>query len=115
MVLSKHDSLLKRLYRLPFDALEEHTTGMADVIFANSIYTLSVILDTFTSICAKRGDDHDLMRASDPRNALTPNKALLRKNKVAHIPIVLYPSITTEQYDKPIDVHADCPIPNLPM
>eukprot|EP00499_Haloplacidia_sp_CaronLabIsolate_P001233 CAMPEP_0196800316 /NCGR_PEP_ID=MMETSP1104-20130614/40079_1 /TAXON_ID=33652 /ORGANISM="Cafeteria sp., Strain Caron Lab Isolate" /LENGTH=355 /DNA_ID=CAMNT_0042170725 /DNA_START=1 /DNA_END=1065 /DNA_ORIENTATION=+ len=46
-LLARHDTLLKRLYRLPFDVLEEVTTGMADEILVNSAFTRGVFRQTF--------------------------------------------------------------------
>jgi len=67
MVLSSHDSFFKRLYRLPFDMIEQYTTGLADVIYANSVYTLSVFFKTFTKISAKKETERDLILAADPK------------------------------------------------
>lgn len=39
MLLTKRNSLLKRIYRAPIDFIEEWTTGMADVILVNSKFT----------------------------------------------------------------------------
>lgn len=46
-LLSRHDSLLKRLYRAPFDWLEELTTGLADEVLVNSYFTAGVFRRTF--------------------------------------------------------------------
>ncbi|ELR22987.1 mannosyltransferase [Acanthamoeba castellanii str. Neff] len=46
-------SLLKRLYRLPLDVLEEVTTGQADKVLVNSKFTASVYDQTFTRIAAR--------------------------------------------------------------
>ncbi|KAL1744837.1 glycosyltransferase family 4 protein [Schizophyllum fasciatum] len=46
----KRGSLLKRLYRIPMDRLEEWTTGQADVILANSNFTARVFKSQFRSI-----------------------------------------------------------------
>lgn len=43
-------SLWKRIYRLPFDALEEVTTGQADVILANSAFTRKVFTAAFPTL-----------------------------------------------------------------
>eukprot|EP00007_Cunea_sp_BSH-02190019_P007153 CAMPEP_0174240760 /NCGR_PEP_ID=MMETSP0417-20130205/20342_1 /TAXON_ID=242541 /ORGANISM="Mayorella sp, Strain BSH-02190019" /LENGTH=562 /DNA_ID=CAMNT_0015319897 /DNA_START=1258 /DNA_END=2942 /DNA_ORIENTATION=+ len=40
-------SLLKRVYRVPLDWIEEKTTGMADCIFVNSQYTAGVYAQAF--------------------------------------------------------------------
>ncbi|NWQ90717.1 ALG2 mannosyltransferase, partial [Burhinus bistriatus] len=49
-LLTKRESLLKRIYRLPLDWLEEYTTGMADCIVVNSRFTAGVFKDTFKSL-----------------------------------------------------------------
>ncbi|KAJ3107051.1 Alpha-1,3-mannosyltransferase-like protein [Phlyctochytrium planicorne] len=49
-LLTKRVSLLKRLYRLPFDFVEEATTGMADEILVNSQFTQQVFKQEFKSI-----------------------------------------------------------------
>ncbi|KAJ7632293.1 mannosyltransferase [Roridomyces roridus] len=46
----KRVGLLKRLYRLPMDWLEEVTTRQADVILSNSNFTAKVFRDYFPSI-----------------------------------------------------------------
>ena len=43
-------SLLKRLYRLPLDWLEQWTTGLADILLVNSNFTKEVFKDTFTRL-----------------------------------------------------------------
>ncbi len=45
--------LLKRLYRLPIDKLEEWTTGQADLVLSNSHFTSKVYARAFPSL-AKR-------------------------------------------------------------
>lgn len=50
LLLTRRDSLLKRLYRAPIDWLEEYTTGLADRILVNSRFTASVFKDTFKSL-----------------------------------------------------------------
>jgi len=41
---------LKRLYRVPFDWVEETTTGLADAIVVNSLFTRGVFRETFSRI-----------------------------------------------------------------
>lgn len=50
--LAKKGGLLKKLYRIPFDAIEEWTTGVSDVIAVNSNFTKSIFHDTFTHLSA---------------------------------------------------------------
>jgi alpha-1,3/alpha-1,6-mannosyltransferase len=47
LLLTKRTSLLKRLYRIPVDWLEEFTTGMADRILVNSNFTKQTYNATF--------------------------------------------------------------------
>ena len=44
------ESLLKRIYRKPFDWVEEVTTGLADAIVVNSLYTKEVFKEAFPGI-----------------------------------------------------------------
>ncbi|KAI1316772.1 Alpha-1,3-mannosyltransferase-like protein [Mortierella claussenii] len=46
-LLTKRDSLLKTLYRLPVDLIEELTTGMADTIVVNSNFTANIFKESF--------------------------------------------------------------------
>eukprot|EP01080_Neovahlkampfia_damariscottae_P010018 gene10018-2337_t len=43
-------NIIKKLYRIPFDYLEEKTTGMSDTILVNSKYTQDVFKAEFKSI-----------------------------------------------------------------
>ncbi|KAJ3174821.1 hypothetical protein HK101_010820 [Irineochytrium annulatum] len=49
-LLTKRQSLLKRLYRIPFDLIEEVTTRMADDIVVNSNFTRSTFKKVFSLI-----------------------------------------------------------------
>ncbi|XP_050428824.1 alpha-1,3/1,6-mannosyltransferase ALG2 [Adelges cooleyi] len=49
-LLTSHDNIVKRFYRLPLDWLEEQTTACADVILVNSYFTLNVFKKTFKSV-----------------------------------------------------------------
>ncbi|KAI8911000.1 hypothetical protein EDD86DRAFT_204173 [Gorgonomyces haynaldii] len=42
-LLSRRDSLAKRIYRLPFDWLEDTTMRMADMVVVNSAFTLATL------------------------------------------------------------------------
>ncbi|KAG0229782.1 Alpha-1,3-mannosyltransferase-like protein [Mortierella sp. GBA43] len=46
-LLTKRESLLKKIYRLPVDLVEELTTGMADTIVVNSKFTANVFKESF--------------------------------------------------------------------
>lgn len=71
-LLTRRTSLLKRLYRLPFDVAEELTTGAADAIVVNSRFTAQTYAATFARLAAR-----------GPRCQ----------------PAVLYPSINFARYD----------------
>ena len=74
LVQGRDQSLLKRLYRIPFDWLEECTTGMSDRILVNSQFTLEIYKASFPKLAA-------------------------RQAKLNQLPKVLYPCINTETYD----------------
>lgn len=50
LLLSSKSSFLKRVYRYPFDRLEEITTGLADIILVNSKFTQATFERTFTML-----------------------------------------------------------------
>lgn len=50
MLLSKRTSMLKRVYRWPFDTLEQACTGLADAIVVNSKFTRQIFAETFRRI-----------------------------------------------------------------
>jgi len=49
-LLAKRNNLLKKIYRYPFDRLEEYTTSKSDLTLVNSKFTLKIFHDTFKSI-----------------------------------------------------------------
>ncbi|KAG0323899.1 Alpha-1,3-mannosyltransferase-like protein [Podila horticola] len=49
-LLTKRESLLKKLYRLPVDRIEEVTTGMADTIVVNSKFTADIFKKSFKTL-----------------------------------------------------------------
>ncbi|KAI9344942.1 hypothetical protein BDR26DRAFT_835470 [Obelidium mucronatum] len=49
-LLAKRESFIKKLYRIPFDLMEEITTRMADCIVVNSNFTRQIFKDAFPSI-----------------------------------------------------------------
>ncbi|KAL7298504.1 hypothetical protein TKK_0008284 [Trichogramma kaykai] len=53
-LLTTYESKLKRLYRAPLNYLEEITTGAADKILVNSLYTKSVCESTFKRLNIER-------------------------------------------------------------
>ncbi|KAF9917028.1 Alpha-1,3-mannosyltransferase-like protein [Lobosporangium transversale] len=46
-LLTKRESLLKKIYRVPVDFIEEVTTGMADTIVVNSKFTANIFKESF--------------------------------------------------------------------
>ena len=50
MLLTKRQTVLKKLYRWPIDKLEEKTTGMAQVVLVNSKFTRTTFHSTFRSL-----------------------------------------------------------------
>ncbi|ETW04998.1 hypothetical protein H310_04062 [Aphanomyces invadans] len=53
LLCTDRSSMLKRLYRMPLDALEEATTRAADTMVVNSKYTASVFAGAFPSLDAR--------------------------------------------------------------
>lgn len=49
-LLSIPSGIIKKLYRIPFNAVEEYTTGLSDKLIVNSNFTKSIFHKTFTSI-----------------------------------------------------------------
>lgn len=49
-LLTKRQSYIKKLYRIPLDWLEEVSTGLADRVLVNSKFTAGIFKDTFTSL-----------------------------------------------------------------
>ena len=47
LLLTQRHSILKRIYRWPFDTLERWTTNMASTVFVNSNYTKDIYINTF--------------------------------------------------------------------
>ncbi|KAF9992346.1 Alpha-1,3-mannosyltransferase-like protein [Entomortierella chlamydospora] len=49
-LLTKRESLLKKIYRVPVDFIEELTTGMADTIVVNSKFTANIFKESFKTL-----------------------------------------------------------------
>lgn len=47
LLLAKHTTAVRRIYRKPIDFVEERTTGMADLVLVNSKFTASAFASTF--------------------------------------------------------------------
>lgn len=50
LMAPKSETLVRRLYRAPLNAAEEYTTGKADLILVNSLFTQRVFAETFKTI-----------------------------------------------------------------
>jgi alpha-1,3/alpha-1,6-mannosyltransferase len=74
LVQGREGNIIKKLYRIPFDWLEELTTGMSDRVLVNSKFTLNVYKTSFPSIARKQ-------------------------EKSNNLPQVLYPAIDLDTYD----------------
>ena len=81
--------LLKKLYRLPMDYLEEQTTATADLILVNSLFTSRVFKRYFSTI------------------KLDSRGMKLGAKKRAGGPRVVYPGINLAAYEQPIDATFD--------
>ncbi|KAK4167368.1 hypothetical protein QBC43DRAFT_230634 [Cladorrhinum sp. PSN259] len=53
LLVQNRQSLLKKLYRIPFDTLEQLSMGYADAIAVNSGFTKSIVARTWPSLAAK--------------------------------------------------------------
>lgn len=53
LLLSQRTSVIKSLYRLPLDRLEQTATGKADLILVNSSFTAGVFSQTFKRLAAQ--------------------------------------------------------------
>lgn len=53
LLLAKHTSRLRKLYRAPIDRLEEVTTGLADKVVVNSEFTAATFASTFAMLAAR--------------------------------------------------------------
>ncbi|GAB4849381.1 hypothetical protein Ancab_004178 [Ancistrocladus abbreviatus] len=72
LLLAKHTTTLRRIYRKPIDFIEERTTGMADLVLVNSKFTASTFAHTFKYL-----------------------------NASGMQPAVLYPAVNVDQFDEP--------------
>ncbi|KAJ3696487.1 hypothetical protein LUZ61_000192 [Rhynchospora tenuis] len=71
LLLAKHTTMLRKLYRKPIDMIEEATTRMANLILVNSNFTANTFATTFSSL-----------------------------NRKGIKPSVLYPAVSLGQFDR---------------
>ncbi|KAG1674119.1 hypothetical protein FOA52_015748 [Chlamydomonas sp. UWO 241] len=50
LLSTKRESLVKRLYRVPLDTIEQATTGMSHLVLVNSAFTKAIFKSTFTRL-----------------------------------------------------------------
>lgn len=71
-LLAKKGGRLKQLYRVPFDAIEEWTTGVSDRIMVNSLFTKLIFHKTFTHLAIEPDVVHpciDVAQVEEDRSA----------------------------------------------
>lgn len=83
-------SLLKRIYRLPMNLLEEYTTGSADLILANSIFTARIFKQHLPSI------------RLDKDGFTTQSGRRLAKEGEEDEPRIVYPGINLKEYSSSV-------------
>lgn len=66
---------LKRGYRIPFDWVEDVTTGLADAIVVNSLYTKSVFKEAFPRIDAVPDVIYPSVDVDPPEEAIPKDNA----------------------------------------
>jgi alpha-1,3/alpha-1,6-mannosyltransferase len=66
LLLSTRDSLVKSIYRMPFDMLEEKTTFMADKILVNSEFTKEIVQNCFPKTAISKQLDVLYPAVGDP-------------------------------------------------
>lgn len=98
--LSKRTSLLKKIYRIPFDYLEQWSTDQSDVIVVNSNFTKGVFKSTFASI--KRQPDV-IYPCVDTEQDLAPKKSWVTEK--LNCPYFL--SVNRFERSKDIDLAVD--------
>lgn len=83
--LADHSSLVKKLYRMPFDAVEQWSTGLSDVIVVNSKFTQSVFRKAFPKIKSELGVVYPCVNTQEFENVqpspFTPKTFMLSINR----------------------------------
>ncbi|GAB5369433.1 hypothetical protein AAMO2058_001404200 [Amorphochlora amoebiformis] len=74
-LLSKRQSIIKKIYRIPFDLVEEITTGLADIVLVNSKFTGRIFRKTFRML------HHINLQILYPAVSLPPLEAVKKYKK----------------------------------
>jgi alpha-1,3/alpha-1,6-mannosyltransferase len=98
LLLSTRASLLKRIYRYPFDAIEEWTTGMADEIVVNSFFTADIFVRTFAALVVARHKKDGAPSSTSSSTTTTSTKTSTAAASLS-FPSVLHPCINFASYD----------------
>lgn len=72
-LLTKRSSFLKSLYRVPFDFIEEWSTGCSDEIVVNSNFTKGVFHETFKNLKTEPGVIYPCINADASTMEITPS------------------------------------------
>lgn len=115
-MLVRKGGLLKKLYRVPFDALEEWTTGVSDQIVVNSLFTKSIFHKTFTNLghidpkviypCIDKTEALDPEAESELKDFLKGNRFFLSLNRFERLKNV---SLAIKSYAKAKELHEKLP------
>ncbi|KAK9240520.1 hypothetical protein V1525DRAFT_208129 [Lipomyces kononenkoae] len=105
-LLATRKSLVKRLYRIPFDAIEAYSTSQADILLVNSRFTQRMFRSEFPSIdrtpgvvypCVHESDDNKdetvvrIVKDSGKRTLLSVNR--FEKKKEVDLAIRAYAAL----------------------
>jgi len=82
-LLAKPGSILKTLYRIPFDTLERWSTGCSDSIVVNSKFTRSVFSSAFPSLAHRQPNVvYPCVDTKDPAPSSDPNDVYFKGQKI---------------------------------
>lgn len=115
-MLVRKGGLLKKLYRVPFDALEEWTTGVSDQIVVNSLFTKSIFHKTFTNLsnvdpkviypCIDKTEALDPEAEAELKDFLKGNRFFLSLNRFERLKNV---GLAIKSYAKAKEQHENLP------